>query len=98
MILVAGLKKKKKSRLSKISEFFGIFAIFFHFGFYWKSVFYAKCPFGRIGGLEFFLIKRMDAEFQMFDIFYAEKRPFFRFWDPLTFQAEGPKKLDIIEF
>ena len=73
----------------------GIFEIFFYtmvsIG---KVSFSAKCLFGRIGGLNFFSEKNMDAGFENFHICYAKQRPFFfDFCTPL-FSGRRPDFLE----
>ena len=82
-----------KNNLTKFGNF-GNFELFF-FLFTMVSIgkvsFSAKVPFWPHWWVENFLRKKkLDFGFEIFHIFYAKKRPFFRFLDPPYFRAGGP--------
>ena len=69
-------------------EILGFLRGFFNIG---KVSFSAKVPFQPHWWVEIFLRKNfLVAGFENFHIFYAKKRPFFRFLDPRYFRAGGP--------
>ena len=87
-----GAPEASEKNIFLLLEILGLFFSFFFITMVsiGKVHFSAKCPFGRIGGLNFFFDKKNGCRIRGFSQFFMPKNDLFlNFWTPLIFGPEA---------